>query len=460
MTLNKRNVTIFSGSEAGWIMTSVKNSFYAYLVLLIAAIALAGCSTTPKPKGEEAFPPPSSTSYDYPIDNTYLATVLGTPEKYRAELPKEIPLKKRKIKIFDREVPEALWYDAELRYSYALQKGPAPLVFLIAGTGASYDGGKNTNMGKAFYEAGFHVVSISSPTVMNFIVAASKSGVPGHVFEDAEDIYRVMETIWGKLKKKIEVTDFYVTGYSLGGLNAAFVTYLDEKRQVFNFRKALLINPPVSLYSSISLLDRMLENIPGGVDNFSLFYDKLVEEIGRVYTRVDELKLDEEFIYQAFQAVDPDNEELAALIGVAFRMASANMAFTSDLMTDAGYIKPKNVRFTRNTSPGEYEAVAHRLGFTDFYHVYFYPYHKERNPELTRAELIGQMSLSSIEDYLRSAEKIEVMHNQNDLILEPGEIDFFPRVFGDRAKIYPTGGHCGNMEYRDNVAHMVNVFRQ
>ncbi len=52
------------------------------------------------------------------------------------------------------------------------------------------------------------------------------------------------------------------------------------------------------------------------------------------------------------------------------------------------------------------------------------------------------------------------MHNENDVILAPGEIDFFRRVFGDRAKIYPTGGHCGNIDYRDNVAHMVNVFKQ
>ena len=52
------------------------------------------------------------------------------------------------------------------------------------------------------------------------------------------------------------------------------------------------------------------------------------------------------------------------------------------------------------------------------------------------------------------------MHNANDLILAPGEIDFFPRVFGTRAKIYPKGGHCGNMDYTDNVAHMINVFKQ
>ena len=92
--------------------------------------------------------------------------------------------------------------------------------------------------------------------------------------------------------------------------------------------------------------------------------------------------------------------------------------------------------------------------------MYFFPYQKEKNPALTRDKLIADMSLTGIEDYLRTAEKIEVMHNQDDIILEPGQIDFFPRVFGDRAKIYPRGGHCGNMDFRDNVTHMVNVFSQ
>ena len=403
----------------------------------------------------------SADTYDFPIDNRFLATVVGTPPEYRAELPDKIPLKRRSIDIFeDREAPEAVWFDEKLRYSQALQEGPAPLVFLIAGTGASYNGAKNVNMARAFYQAGFHVVSISSPTSMNFIVAASKSGVPGHAVEDAEDIYRVMEHIWGTLQDKIEVTDFYVTGYSLGGFNAAFVTWLDEKKQTFNFRKALLINPPVRLYSSISLLDRMLENIPGGIDNFPQFYDRLVEQLTRVYKNSDSVDIGEEFLYQAVEAVNPDNEELAALIGVSFRVSSANMAYTSDLMTDAGYIKPKNVTMRKNSSTFAFSKVAHRLGFTDFYHVYFYPYHKEKNPSLTRDKLIESMSLTSIQDYLRSAEKIEVMHNMDDIILEPGEIDFFPSVFGDRAKIYPRGGHCGTMDFRDNVAHMVNVFRQ
>jgi hypothetical protein len=129
-------------------------------------------------------------------------------------------------------------------------------------------------------------------------------------------------------------------------------------------------------------------------------------------------------------------------------------------MNDAGYIKPKNVRLSKYSAMDPYDKVAMRLGFTDYVHSFFYPYYKAQDPSLTREGLIEKMSLAGIEQYLRSATKIEVMHNEDDLILEPGEIEFFRRVFGERAKIYPHGGHCGNMDYRDNVAHMLSAMGQ
>jgi hypothetical protein len=404
----------------------------------------------------------ATESYDFPFDDPWVATVVGTPESYRAEVPEKIPLKQRSLKIFeDRKVPEFVWYDEELRYGQALQKKRAPLVFIIAGTGAGYNSAKNTNMAKAFYQAGFHVVLLPSPTFMNFIVAASETSVPGHAYKDAEDLYRVMERIWGRLKKRTKVTDFYVTGYSLGGFNTAFVTWLDEQRKVFNFRKALLINPPVRLYSSISKLDRMLQNIPGGVDNFAEFYNKLVNSFAGVYKRSDTVLLNEDFLYKVYEALKPKNEELAALVGTSFRISAANLAFTSDVMVNYGYVKPTNLIYRKNSAPGNTERVVYRLGFTDYFHAFFYPYYRDTEyPGMSRDELIGKMSLADIEDYLRGAEKIEVIHNQDDIILAPGEIDFFPRVFGARAKIYPTGGHCGNMEFRDNVAHMLSVFTE
>jgi hypothetical protein len=375
-------------------------------------------------------------------------------------VPDKIPTKQDAIKIFpDREVPEFLGYDEKLQYSYTFQKGPAPLVFLIAGTGASHNSAKNVGMAKAFYQAGFHIVALSSPTYENFVVAGSETSVPGNAFRDAQDLYRVMEQIWEKFEDRIEVTNFYVTGYSLGGFNTAFVTRLDEERKVFNFKKALLINPPVRLYSSISLLDRMLENIPGGVDNFYQFYNKLVNSFSKIYKRSDSLNLNEDFLYKVYEALKPKNEELAALIGVSFRISAGNMAFTSDVMTNYGYVKPRNVILTDTTDTTEYERVVYRLGFTDYFHAFFYPYYRG-NSSVSRTEMINQMSLTDISDYLQSAQKIEVMTNADDIILEPGQIDFFRRVFGDRAKIYPIGGHCGNMDYRDNVHHMVSVFKE
>ena len=425
-------------------------SRYPRLVLSIAAILLiflAGSSV----QAEE---------YGYPIDDPFVATVVGTPHDLQAHPPK-IPLKLRSLEIFeDREVPEAFFYNKKLRYSYAKQRKSAPLIFLIAGTGSSYLSKSVQLLAKVFYQAGFHIITISSPTHPNFVVAASESGVPGNAYGDARDLYRAMQKIRAKIGKKMDVTDYYVSGYSLGGFNAAFVTLLDEKEQAFNFRKALLINPPVSLYNSVSLLDLMLENIPGGVDNFTTYFNRLVNALTQAYKRSDGLQMDEDFLYQAYKVYKPPDEMLAALIGTSFRMSAASMVFTSDVMTDYGFIKPGNVKLTKNTDLTLYEPVAMRLGFTDYFHAYYYPWHKAKDPSITRGELIAKTSLRDIEDYLRSADKIVVMHNANDIILEEGEIDFIRDVFGDRAKIYPTGGHLGNMPYKDNTAHMVSVIRE
>ena len=183
--------------------------------------------------------PALAEEYGYPIDDAFVATVVTTPADLRAELPR-IPLKRRAIEIFEgREPPEIFFYDKKLRYSYAKQKGPAPLIFLIAGTGSSYISKSVQLMAKAFYEGGFHIVTISSPTHPNFVVAASETGVPGHAMGDARDLLRVMQKIREHIGDRIEVTDYYVSGYSLGGFNAAFVTYLDETEKVFNFKRAL-----------------------------------------------------------------------------------------------------------------------------------------------------------------------------------------------------------------------------
>ena len=403
-----------------------------------------------------------ASAYDYPFPDPYAATVVGTPDEYVAELPKEVPLKLDSIKMFPkREVPDNLWNLTELRYSYLQQKAPAPLIFLVAGTGASFQSAKMQMMQKAFYQAGYHVISLSSPTHPNFIVAASTSGVPGHLVEDSADLYRVMQGIYQKLQKKLQVTDFYLTGYSLGAAQSAFIAKLDEQEKAFNFRKVLLINPPVSLYNSVNILDKMLaDNIPGGLDNFKAFYDRLIRAFSEVYAHGDNVQLNDQFLYQAYKYRKPKSDEpLAALIGTDFRISSANMAFTTDALTQAGYVLPKGQQLERHDSTAEYGKVITRLTFLDYFKGIFLPHFKAQDPSLTEEELIRQLSLQPIEDYLRTSPKFGLIHNEDDLILRSGEIDYLRGVFGTRAQIFPHGGHCGNMAYTDNVAAMVGFFQ-
>jgi len=119
-------------------------------------------------------------------------------------------------------------------------------------------------MMQALYQAGFHVITLPSPTTANFIISASKSCVPGDSTEDAADLYRVMEAAWNEVKGDIEVSSFHLGGYSQGAIQAAFVAKLDEERRVFNFRKVLMINPPVSVYDSAAKFEALLQKIPGG----------------------------------------------------------------------------------------------------------------------------------------------------------------------------------------------------
>jgi len=400
-------------------------------------------------------------AYDYPIPEPFTATVVGVPvPQLRAQVPKTKLRTGYIDKTVDREIPDALWYNARIPFLYRLQRKPAPLVFIIAGTGGSHNTGNNQLTARALYAAGMHVVTLASPSHSRFITAAGSTGVPGNLPIDAQDLYKVMKSIRKKLKADDKITEFYLTGYSLGASHSAYVARLDKDLGEFGFSRVLLINPPLSLYSSVSRLDRMIESVPGGIDNFPTFFRDLVAQVSAAYQKSDTVALDETLFFKVFQANPPGPDELAAIVGAAFRISASNLIITSDMVTSYGFALPPNATVTRTSSLTPYLQVTTRTGFTDYYHEMYFPFYRERQPSLTREEMAELQSLKAIQGFLGDAEYIGVMHNRDDIILEPGEIDFFPATFGDRAKIYPFGGHLGNYSYVENVRDMVAFFTE
>ena len=402
-----------------------------------------------------------SLAYEYPITDPFEASIVGTPKEFKAEIPDKVNVKAREIKVFkDRETPEIFWYDEDLKYSLATQKGAAPLIFVIAGTGSDYNSAKINMLLRVFYQAGFHVVTLSSPTHPSFIVSASSNSVPGNIQEDAKDLYHVMELIWEDIRYDLAVTEFHLTGYSLGGAQSAFISKIDESRKSFNFSKVLMINPPVSLFNSVRIFDDLLvNNVPGGLDKVDEFMAETMDLLSEIYVMGEFVDINEEFFYEVFKILKVTPEKLAAIIGIAFRMFAADMYFASDVVRNGGYIVPQNLALTSTSSLSDYMSVSFRISFVEYFNEYFYPYFQAKHPNLSKEDLIASTSLKSIEDYLIRSKKIGLMTNLDDFILAPGEIDYLKRVFKSRAKIYPAGGHLGNIDYKDNVEYMIDFFK-
>jgi hypothetical protein len=406
-----------------------------------------------------------ASAYDYPLKDPYLATIIATPSEFQPTLPEKIDYEMLSFKVFpERVIPEVFWYQREFRYSLTYQKGEAPLIFVIAGTGSSFYSSSMIFFQKIFYQAGFHVICLSSPTHMNFITTASETSLPGNIIADARDLYRVMGMAWDQVKGRIKVSEFHLTGYSLGASEAAFVAKLDEEKRVFNFRKVLMINPSVSLYTSAKILDDMLlAALPGGQDDFNDWFKRMLGRFSEIYKTMGRLELSQDYLYDVYRTIyktrPPRREDLASMIGTSFRLSSQNMTFTSDVMTNAGLIVPKNRVLGSADSLTDYMKVVGQATFVDYFDELLFPYYKKKHPELSQQMAIEIDSLRYIKDYLHGTPKIGLMGSEDDLILAPEDLVFLKDVFGSRAKIYPFGGHCGNMSYRENVEYMLNFFK-
>ncbi len=405
-----------------------------------------------------------AASYGYPLSNPFEATIASTPPGLRPQLPRDedidqadYELKLRPEREF--ELPKNFWPVTKLRYRMAQQDGRAPLIFIIAGTGANYASGKTEDLKRLFYGAGYHVVQLSSPTSYDFMSAASRAATPGISSADAEDLYRVMMAVRAQ-HPNLEISDYYLTGYSLGGLHAAFVSELDERMRSFNFKRVLLLNPPVNLYTSVSNLDRLVQTRVEGINSGTTYFEQVLEKLAHYFEEKGYIDLNDAMLHDFLQSDEQlSNEQLAMLIGSSFRFSSADIAFTSDLINRRGLITPPQYPISEGTSLTPFFKRALQCDFDCYMAEQLMPHWRKQTGGGSLPQLIDQVSLYALASYLKSSSKIAVMHNADDLILGPGDIGFLRRTFGERLTLYPLGGHCGNLNYRVNSDAMLEFFR-
>ncbi|MGV8864491.1 MAG: serine/threonine protein kinase [Pseudomonas sp.] len=404
------------------------------------------------------------TSYGFPLTNPFEATIATTPLDLRPDLPADADIDQADYTLNlrperDFTLPDNFWAVKKLRYRLAKQDHPAPLVFLIAGTGAPYTSTLNEFLKKLYYGAGYNVVQLSSPTSFDFMSAASRFATPGVSKDDAEDLYRVMQAVRAQ-QSNLQITDYYLTGYSLGALDAAFVAHLDETRRSFNFKRVLLLNPPVNLYTSITNLDKLVQTEVKGINNSTTFYELVLAKLTRYFKQKGYVDLNDAVLFDFQQSKQHlTNEQMAMLIGSTFRFSVADIAFTSDLINRRGLITPPKYPISEGTSLTPFLKRALQCDFNCYITEQVIPMWRARTDGGSLLQLVDQVSLYALKDYLHNSPKIAVMHNADDVILGPGDLGFLRKTFGDRLTVYPYGGHCGNINYRVNSDAMLEFFR-
>ena len=401
-------------------------------------------------------------SYNFPIDDPYSATIIGSASMMTEGVSENIPLKVYEIQIKDKkDIPDVFWYASKFKFSFSKQKNKkAPLIFVLAGTGSDYSTTRVKFMQRIFHDAGYHTIAISSQMSQQFMISASSNSVPGLLLEDNEDIYKAMKLAYNKIKDQVEVTDFYIMGYSLGGSNAAVLSYIDEKEKAFNFKRVFMVNPPVNLYDSAVKLDKYLDDYTGGKSEGieKLLNTTLAKIKGGLTNEYANIGADT--IYNIVKGGILSDSEKKAYIGLAFRLASTDLNFISDFITKSHIYTKNPEKVDKYTNMKEYFKAVNFATFEDYVNKIGFPYYKKYNKDLTTEDLKEKASLRVIEDYLRTSPKIAAVTNADELILNEKDFAFLKDVFKDRLIIYPKGGHCGNMFYKENVDIMLKFINE
>src|SRR6202000_247482 len=121
-----------------------------------------------------------------------------------APLPAKVPLAEINIELPWRlPVPQVLWFNSKLRVWFSAQDKPAPLAVVISGTGSDGNTKTISVLRAALYGAGYHVLTVPSPTFPGFIVSASGTGVAGDLQQDGHDLYSDMQGLIAPVPRKV-----------------------------------------------------------------------------------------------------------------------------------------------------------------------------------------------------------------------------------------------------------------
>ena len=254
-------------------------------------------------------------------------------------------------------------------FTYWLQKGKAPVVFIVPGLGSHRLAETSLALAELVYKKGFSVVCLSSPFNPEFMENASTAELPAYLPVDGHDLHVALTEIDQHLNLSYpnRMGEKALLGYSMGAIEAAYVAATEATNPVpsLKFDRYVAIDMPVQMLRGVSKLDEFYRAPLDWPEA------ERTANIENTFLKVAALSKGT----LTPQASLPFNAiESKFLIGLSFRMVLRDIIYSSQRRNNQGILQHP----IRNSRREPVYREIMQYSYEDYFQKFAVPYYKGR----------------------------------------------------------------------------------
>jgi ABC-type transporter lipoprotein component MlaA len=326
----------------------------------------------------------------------------------------------------------------KLDFTFWLQPGSAPVVYIVPGIGAHRLSGNELALAELVYQSGFSAVCISSTFHPEFMENASTTDLPSYPPTDVLDLQNALREIDHRLDAAYgqRLGSRALMGYSMGAFQLLCLAAQAATNETpsIDFDRYIAIDSPV--------------NLRYGATNLDQFYlAPLAWPAGERTADIENTLL--KVTALSAQSPKPGSDlpfnaiESRFLIGLEFRLTLRDMIFSSQLRHNQGVLEHPLKRSKRHLAYNEIM----QYSFLDYINKFAFPYDKTKGLDMTNPEIVRKATdLRSYTDELKANHKIRLIANRNDFLLSAEDLRWIETTFDpSEVTLFEHGSHLGNL---------------
>src|SRR5882724_1218416 len=326
----------------------------------------------------------------------------------------------------------------KLDFTFWLQPGHAPVVYIVPGIGAHRLSGNELALAELVYQRGFSAVCISSTFHPEFMENASTTDLPSYPPTDVLDLQNALTEIDHRLAAAYSqrLGSRALMGYSMGAFQLLCVAAQAATNETppVKFDRYIAIDSPVNLRYGATNLDQF-------------YHAPLAWPAGERTADIENTLL--KVAALSAQSPKPGSDlpfnaiESRFLIGLEFRLTLRDMVFSSQLRHNQGVLEHPLKKSKRHVA---YNEIMH-YSFWDYINKFAFPYDKTRGIDMTNPEIARKATdLRSYTDELKANHKIRLIANRNDFLMSAEDLGWIETTFDpSEVTLFEHGSHLGNL---------------